>query len=122
MSIKDFNENVFSLFLEKISKENKICFLMSDFSIHLLKTDSDHYFAHLILQPTRVTEKSKTLIDNIFFKIYELKTHSGDIVHIILDHLIQFVIFEDFLTPLPAQKINSFKKNFKDFSNERLKD
>ena len=86
---------------------------MGDFSIYLLKTDSNHYFAALILQPNRVTEKSKTVIDNMFFHGYELKKHSRDIVHIILDHFIQFVSFEGFLTPLPPPINNYFKKNSK---------
>ena len=49
----------------------------------------------LILQPTRVTKKSKTLIDNIFFNSLEFATISGNITHSISDHLIQFVILED---------------------------
>ena len=94
-----------------IFKRNKFCFLIDDFSIYLLKTDSN-----------RVTEKSKTLIDNIFFNSYGLKTQSRDIVHVNLNDLIPFVIFEDFLTPLPPQINNYFNKNFTNFSNERLKD
>ena len=66
----------------------------------------------LILQPTRVTKKSKTLIDNIFFNSLEFVTISGNITHSISDHLIQFVILEDFIKPLsPCNLI--LKRNFK---------
>ena len=56
-------------------------------------------FLPLILQPTSVTEKSKTLINNIFFNSFEFTTISGNITHSISDHLIQFVIPEDFIKP-----------------------
>ena len=79
---------------------------MGDFNIHLMKMDSkfddsqfyntmcSYLFSPLILQPTRVTEKSKTLIDNIFFNSFEFITTSGNITHSISDHLIQFVIWK----------------------------
>lgn len=60
--------------------ENKICVVIGDFNIDLLKIDShqnsDHFvntmgtyfFQPHILQPTRLTDHSAMLIDNIFFK------------------------------------------------------
>ena len=81
MSINEFNDNFLLPLLDKISKSNKQCFLMGDFNIDLLKKDSktsisnfydnmiSHFFSPFILQPTRVTDNSKSLIDNIFFTV-----------------------------------------------------
>ena len=64
--------------LSKLVKENKELYLCGDFNFDLLKTNIDHYTLHFfnllccygfmphILQPTRVTENSATVIDNIF--------------------------------------------------------
>ena len=91
---------------------------MGDFKINLMKINSEsdntqfyntmcsYLFTTLVLQPARVTDKSKTLIDNIFVNSFEFTTLSGSITHSISDHLIQFVIFEDFITPKLPPKPN----------------
>ena len=65
-------------FLSKVDKENKICYLMGDFNIDLLKSESCDFankfteqlftssFYPLITKPTRITSHTATLIDNIF--------------------------------------------------------
>ena len=67
-----------------------------------------YFFMSLVLRPTSVTDKSKTLVDNIFFNSFEFTTLSGNITHSISDHLIQFVILEDFITPKPLPKTNLY--------------
>ena len=64
--------------LSKISKENKICYLMGDFNLNLMNHQShsatgefldalySNMFFPLITRPTRLTSHSATLIDNIF--------------------------------------------------------
>ena len=64
--------------LGKIQKENKKCYLMGDFNLNLLKIDEHlptseflelmhaNHFYPIINKPTRITENSATLIDNIF--------------------------------------------------------
>ena len=47
-----------------------------------------------ILLPTRVTETTSTIIDNIFFNSAECNPMSGNIVHPISDHLPQFAILK----------------------------
>ena len=42
-------------------------------------------------------------------------------MHLISDHLIQFVILEDFMTPKPLPKTNMYKRNFDKFDNNKLK-
>ena len=46
-----------------------------------------------ILLPTRVTDLSKTLIDNIFSSPSDSGTISGNFCHSISDHLPQFCLF-----------------------------
>jgi len=63
--------------LSRINNEKKIAYIAGDFNINLLKYDShvptseyvncvfSHYFYPTINRPTRITEMSATLIDNI---------------------------------------------------------
>ena len=67
--------------LEKVSKEQKSVSLLGDFNINLLNYN-DHPLTNefldslasksvipYILQPTRITDRSETLIDNIFSNV-----------------------------------------------------
>ena len=66
--------------VDHIHHENKFCLFMGDFNIDLLKFDSHadsgnfvntlgtFFFQPHIFQPTRITDHSATLIDNIFFQ------------------------------------------------------
>ena len=72
----------------------------------------------LILQATKVTENSKTLIDNIFFN----SSSTGIITYSISDHLIQFLILVDFIKPSLPCKSNTYKQNFKNFGRNNLKE
>ena len=128
MSIADFNLTYLTPLLEKLNKEDKLCFLMGDFNIDLMKMDSkfgnsqfyntvcSYFSSPFILQPTRVT-----LIDNIFFNSFEFTTISGNITHSISDHLIHFVILKDFIKPSSPCKSNTSKQNFKNFDRNQLK-
>ena len=96
--------------MQEISKEkNKRFVLLGDFNINLLQYDSSnsvkafidslHSFFLLpsISLPTRTTETSSTLIDNIFFTPTKYKACSGNILVGISDHLPQFLILENYL-------------------------
>ena len=64
---------------------------MGDFNINLLKTAlntcvsvfyqmmSSSFFTPHILQPTRITSNTQTLIDNIFFNSIDFRTSSGNL-------------------------------------------
>ena len=79
MPATDFNTNYLTPLLEKLNREDKFV-LIGDFYINLMKIYSEngnyqfyntlcsHLFSPPILQPTRVTEKSKKLIGSIFFQ------------------------------------------------------
>ena len=86
---------------EKIRYENKPCFLMGDYNINLLNVEShsptaefndtmfSYGFIPLITRPTRVTQSSATLIDNIFTnQLLDLHNESmqGILITDISDH------------------------------------
>ena len=105
MSISLFNSEFLKPLLHKISSEKKQILLLGDFNIDLLKCDDrpeiasfmDILGSHLILPqillPTRVTEHSKTLIDNILSSPTDSGTISGNLCYAISDHLPQFCLF-----------------------------
>ena len=97
-SADNFTETFLHNILEKVGKyKNKICALVGDFNIDLLKYDSigsscnfydkvtSYGFRPLILQPTRVTMRSATLIDNIFINDIEANSNGGNITASISD-------------------------------------
>ena len=95
--------NILTLFLTNFPKENKQVFLLGDLNMNLLKYN-DHQptneflesltsnsFLPYILQPTRLTSHSKTLIDNIFSNVISYEVISGNITATISDHPPQFL-------------------------------
>ena len=95
MDATDFKNNYLSQIFEIVSIEQKQVFLLDDFNINLLNYN-DHQptndfldslasnsFIPYILHPTRITNHSKTLIDNNFcnfiFPIFPISILSGNI-------------------------------------------
>ena len=86
MDLTDFNCNYLSKLLENISREQKSIFLLGDFNVSLLNYNEHNQTNEfldslasnssipLILQPTRITSHSNTLIDNIFSNVLNLDT------------------------------------------------
>ena len=88
--IEMFNKELESI-LSKVNKEGKLIYLMGDTNIDLFKTNDhnkssefiDLVYSYnlfpLITKPTRVTENSATLIDNIFTNDFKenLNHHQG---------------------------------------------
>ena len=78
VDLTDFNSNYFNKLLEKESNEQKSVFLSGDFNINLLNynvhnptnefldSSASNFFLPYILQQTRITSHSKTLINNIY--------------------------------------------------------
>lgn len=72
-----------NIVLDLIAKEGKLCYILGDFNINLLNESShsqthefldnmlSHSFLPVINRPTRVTEFSASLIDNIFTNNYD---------------------------------------------------
>ena len=106
--------------------------MMGDFNINLLNFETHHptddfintlgsyFFLPQILQPTRVTDHSATLIDNIFLNSLEHHSVSGNIVHDLTDHLPNFLIINKF-SHLPS-KAKIFKRDHSHFNDSALVD
>ena len=99
MSLNEFNDYYINNLLDKLSQENKTVFLLGDFNIDLLNYDqhsltnefldslSSHMLLPHIVQPTRIRNNSKTLIDNIYSNVITPNNISGNITATISDHL-----------------------------------
>ena len=131
MSIDEFNEEFLLPLLEKASKENKPIILLGDFNINLLKSDTDNSVSTFldilgsfsllpqITFPTRITNTSKTLIDNIFTDSSNFQIVSGNLTYHISDHLPQFSIFKNLNTNSNI-KHNEFKRDWSTFNQENF--
>ena len=93
--------------LDKISRENKICFLMRDFNVNLMNYHRHHLtgqfldgmysntFFPFIKRPLRITSHTATLIDNIFVNNCFERSRSGLSFTDISDHLPVFSVHSD---------------------------
>ena len=102
IDLNDFNCSYLNKLLENISKEQKSVFLLGHFNVNLLNYNelnqtnefldslTFNSFIPLILQPTRITSHSNTLIDNIFSNVIDPDTISGNLTATISDYLPQF--------------------------------
>ena len=111
MEIEEFHYQFLSPILEKVSFENKDIYLLGDFNISLLNYESDRHTPNIKL-PTRITPRSKMLIDNIFYNNFNESIISGNFITDISDHLAQFIT-----TPKILQQESKKKK----ISNNFLK-
>ena len=115
--------------------DNTLAFMLGDFNINLLHEHNekvDIYLGNLfennfipcITMPTRITDHSATIIDNIFIKppkkLLQNKYSSGNLYSDVSDHLPNFTLF-DIKTPkinerpftrlFTENKINNFLEN-----------
>ena len=116
MDLNDFNINCLNNLLDKVSKEHKSVFLLGDFNINLVNYNdhnptnefldslASNSFVPYILQPTRLTSHSKTLIDNIFSNIISPEAISGNLTSTVSDHLSQFMIVPSVFSNLPLKQ------------------
>ena len=131
MSINEFND-LLSPILHMISKENKTIILLGDFNIDLIKCSIDVHtsdFLNLVSSynllpyitlPTRVTDRSQTLIDNIFSNSTNTKTISGNLTTTVSDHLPQFFICPDFNKRFIPRKHNIYRRNINNYDKASL--
>ena len=111
MDLTDFNCNYLNKLLENISKEQKSIFLLGDFNVNLLNYNehnqanefldslASNLFIPLILQSTRMTRHSNSLIDVIDPDIL-----SGNLTSTISDHHPQFSIIPNMFGNIPGSK------------------
>ena len=129
MDLADFNSN----YLNKLSsKEQKSMFLLGDFNVNLLNytehsqtnefLDSlaSNSFIPLILQPTRITSHSNTLIDNIFSNVIEPDIISGNLTATISDPRPQFAIIPNIFGNISGNKYNIYERDWSKFDRENF--
>ena len=93
MDVTEFN-NILNNLLKKINQEQKTVFLLGDFNIDLMHYNehkptnefldslaSNSYLPYII-QPSRHTSHSRTLIDNIFSNVISKDIISGNITYL----------------------------------------
>ena len=132
--VKDFIDNFFIQILNKIHLErNKSCVIMGDFNIDLLQIDNDtdtgnffdilsaQGFRPLILQPSRVTRRSATLIDNIFTNDMTVRSKGGNITAAISDHFSQFSTF-DLACHNNVLDLPKYGRSYRNFHNEEFQE
>jgi len=133
--ISNFLEIFLNDVLEKITKTNKICALIGDFNVDLIKYGnhlptetfydqiSSHGFRPLVLQPSRVTSHSTTLIDNIFINDLECFSKGGNRTHSISDHFLQFCQIDIFdKNKIKNNWQNKYSRNWRIFNPREFED
>jgi len=119
--------------LRKANKEKKPVIIAGDFNIDLLKLNKDKFtngyfdqltninFMPLITLPTRITTKSKTLIDNILFNEFSHDIKSGNINVSISDHSPQFAIIPIKNKKSKTKSKQVFVRNFRNSDQNTIK-
>ena len=100
--VKDFDE-----VLDKITKVNKLCYIMGDFNVNIMNYQTNNLtgqfldsmysnlLSPLINRPTRITSHTATLIDNIITNNTDADSVNGLLFSDISDHLPIFSIWFD---------------------------
>ena len=132
MDLTDFNCSYLNKLLENISKEQKSIFLLGDFNVNLLNYNehnqtnefldslASNSFIPLILQPTRITSHSNTLIDNIFSNVIDPDIISGNLTTTISDHLPRFAIIPNMFGNILGNKPNIYERDWFKFDGENF--
>ena len=80
---------------------------------------SNSYLTYII-QPSRHTGHSWTLIDNIFSNVISKDIISGNITATISDHLSQFLMSPNTFADPPSNKSNVFERDWSNFDQEKF--
>ena len=132
MDLTHFNCSYLNKRLENIFKEQKSIFLLEDFNVNLfnynehnqtnefLDSLASNLFIPLILQPTRITSHSNTLIDDIFSSVIDPHIISGNLTATIFDHLPQFAIIPNMFGNISDNKSNIYERDWSKFDRENF--
>ena len=121
MDLTNFNCNYQKLPNYKFKKQKSV-FLLRDYNPrnynqHNQKNDfldslASKSFIPLILQPTRITGHSNTLIDHTFSNVIDSDAISGNSTPTISDHLPQFSIITNTFGNISRNKSNVYDKDW----------
>ena len=127
MAIQEFTDTFLQALLDNLSYENKNVILMGDFNVDL---DLLHYESHIqtrefldkiyfglltphITIPTRITPRSRTLINNIFTSTVDEPSVSGNLMCSISDHLGQLLIYPKQNAKKCLNEKTKYNRNYK---------
>ena len=122
-----FNEYIQNI-LANPTITNKNVFILGDFNLNLLNYDShtptknfvslflSQHFLPFVVHPTRVSDHSSTIIDNIFSNICNLETKSGNILTHIADHFPQFLIVKK--AGISNRTLSFYQHDYSKFNQE----
>ena len=85
-----------------------------------LDSVASNSFIPLILQPTRITSHSNTLIDDIFSNVIDPDIISGNLTAIISEHLPQFSIIPNIFCNISGNKSNIYEWDWSKFDQENF--
>ena len=117
--------------LDKLDNKKSKVIITGDFNYNLIKYEShkqtsdffdlisSYSYRPLILQPSRITYKSNTLIDNIFVNDLSCNSEGGNITSSISDHFSQFS-FCDIFGKVTKKKEVNLKRNYRHFKHEEF--
>ena len=88
--------------------------------MNIIRPLASNSFIPLILQPTRITSHSNTLIDNIFSNVIEPDIISGNLTATISDHLPQFAIIPNIFGNISGNKYNIYERDWSKFDQENF--
>ena len=132
MDLADFNCNYLNNLIEKISKDQKSIFLLGDFNVNLPNYDehdetneflvslTSSSFIPLILQPTRITSHSNTIIDDILSNVIDPDIISDNLTATISDRLPQFAVIPNMFVNISGNKSNIYERDWSKFPQENF--
>ena len=85
-----------------------------------LDSPASNSFIPLILQPTKITSHSNTLIDNIFSNVIDQDIISGNLTATISDHLPQPSIILNMFGNISGNKSNIYERDWSKFDRENF--
>ena len=121
IDISDFKCNYLNKVLKNISKEQKSIFLLGDFNVNFLNYIEHNQinefedslvstsFILLLLQPTKITSHSNSLLDNIFSNVIDPDLISGNLTATIYNQLPQFAIIPNMFGNISRNKSNIYE-------------
>ena len=107
--------------MKNISKEQKSIFLLGDFNVNFLNYIEHNQinefedslastsFILLLLQPTKITSHSNSLLDNIFSNVIDPDLISGNLTATIYNQLPQFAIIPNMFGNISRNKSNIYE-------------
>ena len=132
MNEKLFNEDYLKQLIDKLSSENKQCYISGDYNFNLLNVPTHNetfnffdtmmanFFLPTITLPTKINSVKSTVIDNIFTNHLHPDITTGNLTVEISDHLPSFFIVPKQNQNHLPKKQNLYIRKTKNFDRENF--